>query len=97
MTPSARGITKTVHSSEQAAFCALMVAARKQAGLTQHELARRLRRPQSFVAKYEGGERRIDVVEFVVIVRAIGADPVKLLRDLISGKTPAKPRRPTSK
>jgi len=97
MTTSARGITKTVHSSEQAAFCALMVAARKQAGLTQHELARRLRRPQSFVAKYEGGERRIDVVEFVAIVRAIGADPVKLLRDLISGKTPAKPRRVASK
>ena len=97
MTTSTRGITKTVHSSEQAAFCALMVAARKQAGLTQHELARRLKRPQSFVAKYEGGERRIDVVEFVAIVRAIGADPVKLLRDLISGKTPAKPRRATSK
>ena len=97
MTTSARGITKTVHSSEQAAFCALMVAARKQAGLTQHALARRLKRPQSFVAKYEGGERRIDVVEFVAIVRAIGADPVKLLRDLISGKTPAKPRRATSK
>jgi transcriptional regulator with XRE-family HTH domain len=70
-----------------------MVAARKQAGLTQHELARRLKRPQSFVAKYEGGERRIDVIEFVVIVRAIGADPVKLLRDLIVGKPPAKPRR----
>jgi len=97
MTTSARGITKTVHSSEQAAFCALMVAARKQAGLTQHELARRLKRPQSFVAKYEGGERRIDVVEFVAIVRAIGADPVKLLRDLIKGKTPAKPRRVASK
>lgn len=80
MTTSARGITKTVHSSEQA-------------GLTQHELARRLRPPQFFVAKYEGGECRIDVMEFVAIGRAIGADPVKLLRDLISGKTPTKPRR----
>ncbi|MDR6306629.1 transcriptional regulator with XRE-family HTH domain [Nitrobacter vulgaris] len=56
MTISACGIGKTVHSSDQAAFCALMVAARKQAGLTQHERARRLKRPQSFVAKYEGGE-----------------------------------------
>lgn len=93
MTTSARGIGKTVHSSDQAAFCALMVAARKQAGLTQHELARRLKRPQSFVAKYEGGERRIDVVEFVAIVRAIGADPLKLLRDLMAAKAPAKPRR----
>jgi hypothetical protein len=47
MTISARGIGKTVHSSDQAAFSALMVAARKHAGLTQHELAYRLKRPQS--------------------------------------------------
>ena len=92
MTPSARGIGKTVHSSDQAAFCAVMVAARKDAGLTQQALARRLNRPQSFVAKYEGGERRLDVVEFVAVVRAIGADPVKLLRDFVSGKSPPKAR-----
>ena len=96
MTNSASEIGKTIHSSEQAAFCALMVAARKQAGLTQHELARRLKRPQSFVAKYEGGERRMDVVEFVAIVSAIGADPVKLLRTFVAGKVP-KPRRAASK
>jgi transcriptional regulator with XRE-family HTH domain len=97
MTTSARGINKTVHSSDQAAFCALMIAARKQAGLTQHELARHLKRPQSFVAKYEGGERRIDVIEFVAIVRAIGADPLKLLRDFMAGKPPAKPRRTSAR
>jgi hypothetical protein len=39
-----------------------------------------LHKPQSFVAKYEGGERRIDVVEFVTICQAIGADPVKILK-----------------
>ena len=64
-------------------FCTLMVKARKQAGLTQSELAQRLRRPQSFVAKYESGERRLDVLEFVAIASAIGADPLKLLRSLI--------------
>jgi hypothetical protein len=35
-------------------------------------------RPTAVVAKYEGGERRIDVVEFIAIARALGADPVKL-------------------
>lgn len=59
-----------------------MVEARKAAGLTQHDLASRLKKPQSFVAKYEGGERRIDVVEFLDIVRAIGADPIHILRAL---------------
>ena len=88
MTPSTRGIGKTVHSSDQATFCALMIAARKQAGLSQDALARRLKRPQSFVAKYEGGERRLDVIEFIAIIRAIGGDPVKLLRDLMAGSSP---------
>jgi transcriptional regulator with XRE-family HTH domain len=87
MIPS-RGIGKTVHSADQTAFCALMIAVRKAAGLTQSELARRLRKPQSFVAKYEGGERRLDVVEFVAVVRAIGGDPVRLLRDFVKGKAP---------
>jgi len=75
MTPGIRGIGKSVHSPDQAAFCELMIKARKAAGLTQHALALRLRKPQSFVAKYEGGERRLDVVEFIAIARALGADP----------------------
>jgi transcriptional regulator with XRE-family HTH domain len=44
-------------------FLARLRAARERAGLTQAEVARRLRRPQSFVSKCEAGERRIDVVE----------------------------------
>lgn len=52
-----------------------MIDARKQAGLTQHQLAKKIGRPQSFVAKYEGGERRIDVIEFLKIVRAMGGNP----------------------
>ena len=59
-----------------------MIETRKNAGLTQHELAKRLKKPQSFIAKYEGGERRIDVVEFITICRAIAADPIKLLKTL---------------
>ena len=82
MAARARKIGKSVYSPEQAAFCGLMVSARKNAGLTQQDLARRLKRPQSFVAKYEGGERQIDVVEFLAITAAIGADPIKILRAL---------------
>ena len=72
-----------------------MVGARKAAGLTQQALARRLKNPQSFVAKYEGGERRLDVVEFITIARALEADPLKLMTILLSGgkakSTRAKP------
>lgn len=84
MASRSRGLLKTVHSTEQLAFRELMIAARKRAGLTQQELAKRLRRPQSFVAKYEGGERRLDVVEFVTIARAIGTDPLRVLKSLLN-------------
>ena len=60
-----------------------MIEARKKASLTQQDVATRLGKPQSFVAKYEGGERRLDVVEFVAVARAIGADPARLLRKLV--------------
>lgn len=74
---------KTLRSTEHARFLDLLIQARHQAGLTQQDVAKRLKKPQSFVAKYEGGERRIDVVEFLTIAGAIGADPVRLLRALM--------------
>jgi transcriptional regulator with XRE-family HTH domain len=83
MAPRARKLTKSVHSDAQRAFCEAMIAARKKAGLTQYQLAEKLKRPQSFVAKYEGGERRVDVVEFIEICRMLDTDPTKLVRSLI--------------
>jgi len=76
MATRARKLDKSVHSTGQAVFCELMIKARKAANLTQHQLAKRLRRPQSFVAKYEGGERRVDVVEFIEIVRPSKQTPI---------------------
>ena len=83
MATRGRGISKSLRSVEHAVFRAVMIEIRKKAGLTQQELAKRLRRPQSFIAKYEGGERRIDIVEFLWLVRAMKADPTVVLRTLI--------------
>jgi transcriptional regulator with XRE-family HTH domain len=63
-------------------FVKLMIGARKKAGLSQAALAARLGKPQSFVAKYEGGERRLDVIEFLLVAKEIGADPAKIIREL---------------
>src|SRR3981189_1634860 len=82
MASRARKLDKSVHSAGQTAFCEMMIKARKTAGLTQHELAKRLHKPRAFVAKYEGVERRIEVVEFVTICQAIGADSAKILKIL---------------
>jgi len=70
---------KTLKSAEYARLIALLVAARHRANLNQQQVAIRLGRPQSFVAKYEGGERRIDVLEFLAIAAALEADPLRLL------------------
>lgn len=48
---------------------------RLRAGLTQAALGRRLNHTQQWVYKYEAGERRLDVIEFIEIARAIGFDP----------------------
>jgi transcriptional regulator with XRE-family HTH domain len=88
-----RHMQKSLKSAEYARLVEILVAVRHGSGVRQQALAKKLGRPQSFVAKYEGGERRIDVVEFIAIVRALGADPVKLFRDFAAGKAPPKPRK----
>jgi transcriptional regulator with XRE-family HTH domain len=57
----------------------LLADARQKADLTQAELSSRLKRPQSFVSKYERGERRLDVIEFGDVARAMGLDPIRVL------------------
>ena len=51
-----------------------LINARKSSGLSQAELAIRLNRHQQFVSRYEIGERRLDIVEFIDISRALGVD-----------------------
>lgn len=75
-------MTKSVSTRDYIKFRELLVHARKDAGLTQAELAGELNRPQSYVSKYECGERRLDVIEFLEITESLGADAVDLLRAL---------------
>jgi transcriptional regulator with XRE-family HTH domain len=84
---------KSLKSPEYNRLIAMLVAAREAADIRQHALAKKLGRPQSFVAKYEGGERRLDVIEFIAIARALGADPIKLLRDFVAEKPLPKAKR----
>lgn len=64
----------------------LLIDAREDAGLTQVELGKRIRRPQSFVSKIERGLRSVDVIEFLEIAKAIGFDPEEFLRKLDNNK-----------
>ena len=73
----------TLRSPRQKQLRALLRDLRRRRGLTQTEVARRLAKPQSFVAKYESGERRLSVIEFVDVIGALGMDPAAVLRQFI--------------
>ncbi len=74
---------KSTHTSLYGHFLAGLRSHRKAKGITQEELAKRLRNRQTFVSKVERGERRIDLAEFVEIARALESDPVKLFQELL--------------
>jgi transcriptional regulator with XRE-family HTH domain len=77
-------MSRTLRSPRHEALRAFLVEKRKNAGLTQTQVAAKLGRYQSFVATVEAGERRIDVVELVDLAEAIGFDPREAVRRLIS-------------
>ena len=60
----------------------LLRSIRTEAGLTQTDVARRLKQPQSFVSKYESGERRLDVLELREVCRAIGVPLPEFIESL---------------
>jgi transcriptional regulator with XRE-family HTH domain len=72
-------MTSSLRSPQQHKLREILIDSRKAVGLSQAALAARLERPQSFVAKYELGERRVDLVEFVAVARALGREPGELL------------------
>ena len=74
---------KTLRSRRHRALCAALVSARKAARLSQDELASRLRTSQTVIARIEIGERRIDVVEFIDLAKALRLDPRTILTELM--------------
>lgn len=64
----------SLHRHQYELFRLLLVTARESAGLTQVQVAQRLKKPQSYVSKYERGERRIDFTEFMELVDILGVD-----------------------
>lgn len=73
---------KSLRTPEHQKLITLLIAAREKRGFTQQQLADKLGRPQSYVAKYEGGERRIDVIEFIHIARVLDFDPGRAVREV---------------
>jgi transcriptional regulator with XRE-family HTH domain len=76
---------KSLYTGQGKRFCELLIAARKKAGLTQTELAKRIGVDQAFISKYENGDRRLDVLEFLKIAEALNVDPASIVQVLREG------------
>jgi DNA-binding transcriptional regulator YiaG len=72
-------VTKSVFTKRYKLFLTLLISIRESKELSQHQLAKKLKKPQSFVSKYERGERRLDVVEFLDIMSVLETDPFEVL------------------
>jgi transcriptional regulator with XRE-family HTH domain len=75
-------MTRSIFSKSYAEFLNLLVSERHKMKLTQDDVAKRLGRPQSFVSKYENGERRLDIIELFEILNAYGTDPLDFVSRL---------------
>jgi transcriptional regulator with XRE-family HTH domain len=81
-----------VDTAEYKAAGAVLAIARREAGCTQQALAARIKKPQSFVASIERGQRRVDVLELVVIAEALGQNAAKLFARMTKAVVPSKIR-----
>lgn len=75
---------RSIHSPEYRKLTAVLLEARLKSGMTQQQVADRLGKPQSYVAKIEGNERRIDVVEFITLANALDVVPHSLFNLILS-------------
>src|SRR5258708_828463 len=84
----ARAMNKTIFSKVHRDLVSRLRRARMAAGLTQAQVAKKLKKPQSFVARFESGQRRIDVVELSYVAEIYGCTLADILVD-----APARPKR----
>ena len=71
-----------MHASRYGILRARLVEVREAKGLTQTDSALQLGKPQSYVSKYERGERRLDIVELIAVAKTLGVDPAQLCSEL---------------
>ena len=77
-------MSKSAFSDAHQILVEQLTAARKQSGMKQEELAAVIGKDQSYISNIERGQRRVDVLEFITLARAIGVNPVNLFADIVS-------------
>lgn len=75
------------------ALAAAVVDLRKQRNMTQRDLAAAVGREQNYIARIEQGQRRVDLVEWIILCRACKVDPVEQIAALVRHIAPLVPQR----
>lgn len=75
---------KSVFDGAHRHFVDVFVAARQNSGLKQAELASMVGKDQTFISLIERGQRRVDVLEFIALARAMGQDPSMLFARVVA-------------
>lgn len=68
-------MTRSLSNPNYQQLCKYLIQVREENNLTQVEVAQRLHKPQSYVSKYERGERRLDILEFIDLAKALDIPP----------------------
>ena len=77
-------MTKSIFTPAYRLFLEDLIAVRRARRITQVQLARALKKPQSYISKYESGERRLDLIEVLMVLRALQTDPLDFFRALLT-------------
>ncbi|ODT85948.1 helix-turn-helix transcriptional regulator [Phenylobacterium sp. SCN 70-31] len=75
---------KTIFGGDHQHLVEVLIETRKSAGLTQVELSQRIGRDQTFISLIERGQRRVDVIEFIGMAKAMGMSPTDLFAEVVS-------------
>lgn len=81
-------MVESIHTNRYRMLTSILIEARKSKGYSQAELAEKLEKVQTYVSKFERGERRLDVVEFLDVATALQIDALKVLRKIQSTEEP---------
>ncbi|MGR4866731.1 helix-turn-helix domain-containing protein [Caulobacter sp. LARHSG274] len=77
-------MSKSIFDGAHAQLIEILIAARRRSGLTQAEVAAKVSRDQTFISLIERSQRRVDVLEFIALARAMGEDPQRLFAEVIA-------------
>jgi transcriptional regulator with XRE-family HTH domain len=75
-------VGKSLHQKRTETLTRLLVEARKEAGMTQADVAAKLGHGQAYVSKYERGKKALGVIEFIEVAEALGLDPSETVEKL---------------